>query len=90
MSHGAKNESAGSKHWKLISQTFSLYSSVFLGPTAKRQRALRKIVLEDKAELAKTSSQDEFAKWAKLRRKVDKSLADLEKISEWFGGRGSG
>jgi len=35
----------------------------------------------DKAELGKTSSQDEFAKWARLRRKVDKSLADLEKIS---------
>lgn len=39
-------------------------------------------MLADKAELAKTSSQDEFAKWAKLKRKLDKGLADLEKISE--------
>ena len=38
--------------------------------------------MTDKAELAKTSSQDEFAKWAKLRRKLDKGIADLEKISE--------
>jgi len=39
-------------------------------------------VLQDKADLSKTSSQDEFAKWAKLKRKVDKGLADLEKLSE--------
>jgi hypothetical protein len=42
-------------------------------------------VLADKADLAKTSSQDEFAKWAKLKRKLDKGLADLEKISELRG-----
>lgn len=29
----------------------------------------------------KTSAQDQFAKWAKLRRSVDKGLADLEKLS---------
>jgi len=28
-----------------------------------------------------TSSQDQFAKWAKLRRKVDKGLVDLEKLN---------
>ncbi|KAL1405779.1 GET complex subunit get1 [Vanrija albida] len=55
------------------------YSRVFLGGIEKEQRRLRKQVLEDKAELGRTSSQDEFAKWAKLRRKVDKGLAELEK-----------
>lgn len=49
-----------------------------------KQRKLRKQVLEDKAELGRTSSQDEFAKWAKLRRKLDKSLADLEKASKYI------
>lgn len=39
-------------------------------------------MLADKGELLATSSQDQFAKWAKLRRKVDKGLADLEKLSE--------
>ncbi|KAK1927310.1 protein GET1 [Papiliotrema laurentii] len=60
---------------------FAAYSRVFLSGTASKQRALRKQVLTDKAELAKTSSQDEFAKWAKLRRKLDKGIADLEKIN---------
>lgn len=33
------------------------------------------------AELKATSAQDEFSKWAKLRRKVDKAVADLEALS---------
>lgn len=61
---------------------FSIYSRALLGSTASKQRKLRKQVLEDKTTLSKTSSQDEFAKWAKLRRKLDKGLADLEGISE--------
>ncbi|KAL0247353.1 protein GET1 [Cryptococcus tetragattii IND107] len=60
---------------------FTAYSWVFLSGIAVKQRKLRKQVLEDKAELGRTSSQDEFAKWAKLRRKLDKSLADLEKAN---------
>ncbi|ORX38322.1 protein GET1 [Kockovaella imperatae] len=58
---------------------FSLYSRLFLTSAAKKQRSLRKQVLDDKAELGRTSSQDEFAKWAKIKRRLDKSLADLEK-----------
>lgn len=61
---------------------FSLYSSIFLSSAYRDQKKLRKQVLEDKAELGRTSSQDEFAKWAKLKRKLDKGLADLEKTSE--------
>jgi hypothetical protein len=75
----------------LTGQAFSTYSRVFLSSSATKQRQLRKQVLQDKAELAGTSSQDEFAKWARLRRKVDKSLADLEKISKCqpsLGGEG--
>ncbi|XAO25971.1 protein GET1 [Cryptococcus bacillisporus CA1280] len=60
---------------------FTAYSWVFLSGIAAEQRKLRKQVLEDKAELGRTSSQDEFAKWAKLRRKLDKGLADLEKAN---------
>lgn len=30
-----------------------------------------------------TSAQDQFAKWAKLRRSVDKGLSDLEKLSKF-------
>lgn len=62
---------------------FSIYSSVLLAKAQRQQTKLRKQVLEDKAELGRTSSQDEFAKWAKLKRKLDKGLADLEKTSEY-------
>jgi hypothetical protein len=41
-------------------------------------------VLKTKQELLQTSAQDQFAKWAKLRRSVDKGLADLEKMSSWL------
>ena len=37
-----------------------------------------------KLEMNATSSQDEFAKWAKLRRQHDKVVEQLEKLSRWF------
>jgi hypothetical protein len=37
--------------------------------------------MSTKTELLKTSAQDQFARWAKLRRSVDRGLADLEKLS---------
>ncbi|KAG1088308.1 hypothetical protein G6F42_020318 [Rhizopus arrhizus] len=42
---------------------------------------MKRDTLKLKSELGQTSSQDEFAKWAKLRRKLDKSVADLEKMN---------
>ena len=47
-----------------------------------RQRKLKSEILVAKKELLQTSAQDQFAKWAKLRRSVDKGLAELEKLSE--------
>ncbi|ORY35685.1 protein GET1 [Naematelia encephala] len=64
---------------------FSLYARIFLSSLYSKQRTLRSQVLKEKADLAKTSSQDEFAKWAKLKRKVEKSLADLETINSQLG-----
>lgn len=46
-----------------------------------RQRQLKAEILSTKNELLQTSAQDQFAKWAKLRRSVDKGHAELEKIS---------
>lgn len=48
-----------------------------------RQRQLKAELLITKKELLQTSAQDHFAKWAKLRRSVDKGLAELEKLSAW-------
>ena len=53
-------------------------------PTAKamhNQKRLQGEFFSLRKELTSTSSQDEFAKWAKLRRQYDKTLAELEKIS---------
>lgn len=47
-----------------------------------RQRKLKAELLTTKKELMQTSAQDQFAKWAKLRRSVDKGIAELEKLSE--------
>ncbi|KAG5633076.1 GET complex subunit get1, partial [Asterophora parasitica] len=60
---------------------YALYLKLFHSSTDARIRSLKKEVLTTKAELLKTSAQDQFAKWAKLRRSVDKGLADLEKLS---------
>lgn len=65
----------------LVELAFAAYQPFFLRPSYTKQRALKKEILANKAELNATSSQDQFAKWAKLRRKLDKGLADLEKLN---------
>jgi len=49
-----------------------------------QQRQLKAEILTTKAELQRTSAQEQFARWAKLRRKVDKGLEDLDKLSAWW------
>ena len=49
-----------------------------------RLRKLKTDLLNTKTELLKTSAQDQFAKWAKLRRSVDKGLADLDALSKFL------
>lgn len=45
---------------------------------AREQQRLKHEVVQLKREMNATSSQDEFAKWAKLRRRHDKSLEEFE------------
>jgi hypothetical protein len=66
----------------LIEWFYALYLRFFYPTLAERQRKLKTEILSRKAELLKTSAQDQFAKWAKLRRSVDKGLADLDKLSQ--------
>ncbi|CUS14648.1 unnamed protein product [Tuber aestivum] len=47
----------------------------------RNQTALQKEVVKLRADLRGTSSQDEFAKWARIRRVLDKKVADLEKLT---------
>ncbi|KAF9432779.1 GET complex subunit get1 [Entomortierella beljakovae] len=60
---------------------YDLYLKIVNKETLAKQRHLKKEVLTLKNELSRTSSQDEFAKWAKLRRKMDSKIADLEKLT---------
>jgi len=60
---------------------WSLYN-LFPTPTSKsaaEQKELKKQYFKLKQDLNATSSQDEFAKWAKLRRQHDKVLEQYEK-----------
>lgn len=59
---------------------WTLYNR-FISPTetTPEQKALKAEFLRLRTELNATSSQDQFAKWAKLRRQHDKVLEQLEK-----------
>lgn len=65
------------------SQLWDLYNRL---PTStskafKDQKKLQAEFLAVRKQLNATSSQDQFAKWAKLRRTHDKLLEQLEKTS---------
>jgi len=49
---------------------------------AVKRRDVQSEFLRIRRDLNATSSQDEFAKWAKLRRQHDKLQEQLEKMSE--------
>ncbi|KAI9376514.1 protein get1 [Aspergillus egyptiacus] len=49
---------------------------------AREQAKLKREVIQLKRDMNNTSSQDEFAKWAKLRRKHDKAMADYEELNK--------
>ncbi|CBF77722.1 hypothetical protein AN4342.2 [Aspergillus nidulans FGSC A4] len=49
--------------------------------TAQEQTKLKREVVQLKRDMNNTSSQDEFAKWAKLRRRHDKALSEYEALS---------
>ncbi|EIN11395.1 hypothetical protein PUNSTDRAFT_82997 [Punctularia strigosozonata HHB-11173 SS5] len=65
----------------LLELVYAVYLRIFYASAIQKQRKLKTEVLSTKAELMQTSAQDQFAKWAKLRRSVDKGLADLEKLN---------
>ncbi|KAJ7818658.1 CHD5-like protein-domain-containing protein [Mycena leptocephala] len=73
----------------LLELVYAVYLRVFHSATAAQQRKLKSELLALKAELLRTSAQDQFAKWAKLRRSVDKGLADLEKLNGEISARKS-
>ncbi|KZT10776.1 uncharacterized protein LAESUDRAFT_721151 [Laetiporus sulphureus 93-53] len=65
----------------LLELAYALYLRIFYAGTLSRQKKLKSEILLDKKELLQTSAQDEFAKWVKRKRSVDKGLGDLEKLN---------
>ncbi|KAI1319593.1 GET complex subunit get1 [Mortierella claussenii] len=65
----------------LTTMAYDIYLKVINKDRVTKQRQLKKEVLTLKNDLSRTSSQDEFAKWAKLRRKMDSKIAELEKLT---------
>src|SRR3954453_9185548 len=52
--------------------------------SAAEQKKLKREYMKVRQEMNATSSQDEFAKWAKLRRQHDKLYEQLEKSSTFY------
>ncbi|KAG5749483.1 hypothetical protein H9Q69_003142 [Fusarium xylarioides] len=63
--------------WTIIN-----FLPVSTAKAAGEQRKLQADYLKARRDLNSTSSQDEFAKWAKLRRQHDKLLEQLEKTKK--------
>ncbi|KAI5480189.1 protein of CHD5-like protein family [Pseudohyphozyma bogoriensis] len=68
-------------HSKIATYCHNIKTIFSPTPHSKQQRVLKADILKLKSELAATSAQSEFAKWAKLRRKLDKGVADLENLT---------
>ena len=72
--------------------TSFLYSVVFgyilPNDLHRKQRAIKGEILKGRTELSNTSAQDDFSKWAKIRRRVDKQGVELEAMSAWLGWSG--
>ncbi|PLB33343.1 guided entry of tail-anchored proteins factor 1 [Aspergillus candidus] len=49
---------------------------------AREQSRLKREVVQLKREMNNTSSQDEFAKWAKIRRRHDKTMEEYEALNK--------
>ncbi|POV94853.1 hypothetical protein PSTT_16610, partial [Puccinia striiformis] len=62
--------------------THNLYLWITGSSLLKKQINLKSQILKTKVEFQATSSQDQFAKWARLRRKIDKDLVDLEVLNK--------
>ncbi|KAG5982104.1 hypothetical protein E4U55_002282 [Claviceps digitariae] len=68
----------GASHINDLIWTLINYLPISTSKAAAEQRRLQTEYLKVRRDLNATSSQDEFAKWAKLRRQHDKLLEQLE------------
>ncbi|KAF0477677.1 get complex subunit get1 [Gigaspora margarita] len=70
---------------QIASLAYIVYLNIFKKEDLVNQRKIKRAILTVRQELARTSPQDEFANWARLKRKLDKKVNELEKITASFG-----
>ncbi|CAI2181748.1 19976_t:CDS:2 [Funneliformis geosporum] len=70
---------------QIASLAYGIYLNAFEKERIQKQRKIKRDILNVKHDLARTSSQDQFAKWAKLRRKLDSKMSELDKITTSLG-----
>ncbi|KAJ3109675.1 vacuolar protein sorting-associated protein 45 [Phlyctochytrium planicorne] len=61
-----------------VLKTYRLFRTILPSQFTKKITALRTECITVKKEMDSTSAMDEFAKWAKLRRRFDKLFAEME------------
>ncbi|CAG8532377.1 3096_t:CDS:2 [Ambispora gerdemannii] len=70
---------------QIASLAYGVYLAHFKKELVEKQRRVKREILAIKHDLGRTSSQDQFAKWAKLRRGMDSKMNELEKLSRSLG-----
>ncbi|KAI9357342.1 WRB/Get1 family [Zopfochytrium polystomum] len=66
----------------IAATAYSAMRQLFPSEQSKKLVQMRKECIAVKTELTNTSAMDEFSKWAKLKRRLDKALQDLERLSK--------
>ncbi|KAK9763572.1 GET complex subunit get1 [Basidiobolus ranarum] len=64
-----------------VSQCYKLYKLAIQKSSVVELRKYKKEIIELKTKLRQTSSQDEFAKWARIRRKLDAATSKYDKLA---------
>ncbi|KAI8869062.1 hypothetical protein GQ42DRAFT_32615 [Ramicandelaber brevisporus] len=65
----------------VASKCWHLWRDTVRKQETQRHSALRHDIITLKHQLRQTSSQDEFAKWAKMRRRLDALIAENDKLT---------
>ncbi|WFD44444.1 GET complex subunit get1 [Malassezia psittaci] len=66
---------------KLQEVCYRFYSGIVNYSSSRKLSALKKELFATRQQMNATSAQDEFSKWAKLRRKTDKLTGQVEEQS---------
>jgi hypothetical protein len=68
----------------LLSVFSSQIAEALLRTSGRRLQGLKQQILKTRTEVAKTSPQDQFAHWAKLKRSLDKDFKEYQELSKAY------